>query len=145
MKEHPLFSPRPLAKADSDPEEDASSKMARSAGKSAYQGKPHIGPSEAWDAGCRFAVPKAPDCACFSRRAKPRVSRYGAFPEDSVAQVLVLSGSGSLFCSQCCARFCQLFEREPEVGTTTGGWRKGFVPLFKCTLTVGFLLRLHMH
>ena len=31
-------------------------------------GKPHdVGPSETWDAGCWFAVPKAPDCGCLSQ------------------------------------------------------------------------------
>ena len=33
--------------------------MTRSAGKSAHQGKPHIGSSETWEAGCWFAVPFA--------------------------------------------------------------------------------------
>ena len=56
-------------------------------GKSAYQGKPHIGPSETWDAGCWCAVPKAPACGCFSRPANPRISRYGAFLENSVTPI----------------------------------------------------------
>ena len=45
--------------------------MTRSSGKSAQEGKPHIGPSETWDAGCRFAVPRAPDCGCFFPTRKP--------------------------------------------------------------------------
>ena len=62
--------------------------MTRSAGKSAYQGKPHVGPSETYDAGCWFSVPKASDCGRFSKLAKPRVSRYRVFPENSVTQNL---------------------------------------------------------
>ena len=60
--------------------------MTRSSGKSAYQGKPHIGSSETKDASCWFAVPRAPDCGCFSRPANPHISWYGAFPENSVTQ-----------------------------------------------------------
>ena len=33
--------------------------MTRSSGKSSYQGKPHLGSSETWDAGCWFVVPKS--------------------------------------------------------------------------------------
>ena len=45
-----------------------------------------IRPSETWDTGCRFAVPNAPDCGCFSQPASPRISRYGVFPPFPWAQ-----------------------------------------------------------
>ena len=60
--------------------------MTRSSGKSPYQGKPHIGSSETWDASCWLAVPKAPDCGCFSQPANQRISWHGAFQENSVTQ-----------------------------------------------------------
>ena len=44
------------------------------------QGNPHVMQA----AGLRCL--KAPDCGCFSRPANPHISRYGAFPENSVTQ-----------------------------------------------------------
>ena len=57
-----------------------SCQMTRSSGKSAYQGKPHTGSSETWDAGFWFAVPKAPDCGGFP---DPRTC---AFPGTELSQ-----------------------------------------------------------
>ena len=45
---------------------------------------------------CWFAAPRAPDRGCFSRPANLRISRYGAFPENSVTQKVGFSeGSGA--------------------------------------------------
>ena len=41
-------------------------RMTRSSGKSACQGKPHIGSSETEDASCWLAVPTAPDSDCLN-------------------------------------------------------------------------------
>ena len=49
--------------------------MTRSSGKSVHRGKPRIGSSETYDAGCGFAVPKTPDCACFVGRAHPQAGK----------------------------------------------------------------------
>ena len=55
--------------------------------RGAYQGSPHVGPSETQDAGCWSAVPDASDCCRLSQPANPRIPRYGGFLENSVAQV----------------------------------------------------------
>ena len=63
--------------------------ITRSAGKSAYQGKPQIGSRETSDAGCGFAVPKAPDGGCFSRPANSCISLYRGFPENLITQAVI--------------------------------------------------------
>ena len=61
--------------------------MARSPGKSAHQGKPHIGFGETQDASRWIAVPKASDCGWLSRlAANLRISLHRALPENSVTQ-----------------------------------------------------------
>ena len=49
--------------------------------KSTYQGKPHLGSSETWDAGCRSAVPKSFGSRLFFRRPlRPGSGWAGARP-----------------------------------------------------------------
>ena len=46
------------------------------------------GSNETWDASCWFAAPQSSRyCGRFSRPANQRISRYGAFPENSVTPV----------------------------------------------------------
>ena len=61
--------------------------MTRSSGKSAYIRESRIlAPVRPRVQAAGLRCLKAPDCRCFTRPANPRISRYGAFPENPVTQ-----------------------------------------------------------